>query len=900
MNPTSPQLSSPNSISGSTPREDDGRKKVNRTDLLRLIEIGLDSGQWRFVRQLSLAWLATYPGDLQVNLKLAKAWLGDDRPAPARTILERLVTLDPEFLEAWTILETIYRPAGGEDWNRAVGTVQALGGRISSDWTPPIWAAWVRDAYNRLMEGRLEGAERSMQHADAEAQALPISWLIRLRLAHARKDGALVSELAKNGKDQWPDTLGFQLAWAERCMEGSEAQRALAVQAIHRCAAQDACGQVAKRLWGEGHSFVPLWPEKMEIYLDLPIPVEVSKRMGLNRLDSGPVACEVAQVAEGSVEEGASGPIEGLLQVGEVDPPGIETAAKTLERLTTDKQLDDLRAVEQTFERLARQVKSPQVGKEDGRFPVYVVFSCRAGLVAHYGEQTTTILLNEMEALAENFKKKQSWDGELFLADDSSLCANLGVAPVLVGSLEDSSQSGTNIDPWKLKLALTDLDRALAKKGKMIGAVLIVGGPDVVPFHRLPNPADDGDREVLSDNPYATLDANYFVPEWPVGRLPGEPGTDAGLLMGQLRQLNRLYAKQGKNRKNNIFIQIRDWFAARFGNSSESVSSTGYTAAVWRNSSEAVFRVIGKDKRLVASPPEVSNTVDVHRIMNSSLGYFNLHGLPDSGDWYGQRDVMEGSASNSPDYPVALRSSDLVRNGRAPKIIFSEACYGAHIVGKTDEQAIALRFLSLGTSVVVGSTCVSYGSVVTPLIGADLLASLFWRYLQQGLTAGQAFIQAKIELAQEMNRRQGYLDGEDQKSLISFVLYGDPMMALGKNGTASRRVIRLKQAPQIQMVPDIQQPAQTAAPEMVRSVKLAVEKYLPGLEEAEFSVRARPVEIAVQHETAIQGAKKVVVGGENKVVTISKQVQVAEHVHSQVAHVTLNEKGKMVKIALSR
>jgi hypothetical protein len=56
------------------------------------------------------------------------------------------------------------------------------------------------------------------------------------------------------------------------------------------------------------------------------------------------------------------------------------------------------------------------------------------------------------------------------------------------------------IDPWKLKLALADLDQALSKKGAMIGALLIVGGPDVVPFHKLPNPTDDMDREVYSDN----------------------------------------------------------------------------------------------------------------------------------------------------------------------------------------------------------------------------------------------------------------------------------------------------------------------------------------------------------------------------------------------------------------
>ena len=76
------------------------------------------------------------------------------------------------------------------------------------------------------------------------------------------------------------------------------------------------------------------------------------------------------------------------------------------------------------------------------------------------------------------------------------------------------------------KLAIADLDKALSKRGEMIGSLLIVGGPEVVPFHLLPNPTDDADTQVASDNPYASTDDNYFIPEWPVGRLPGGTNRD--------------------------------------------------------------------------------------------------------------------------------------------------------------------------------------------------------------------------------------------------------------------------------------------------------------------------------------------------------------------------------------
>jgi hypothetical protein len=909
MNSTSSEPTSSQEKLASFKRQDSNRTKLNRDELIRLLGFGIEAKEWRFVRQVALTWLAAYPGDLGINLKLAEAWMSDDRPAPARTILERLVSLDPEFLEAWKLLEIIYHPEHGEDWKHTLGFVQVLGGSIAEDEKPPVWAAWLRDAYNRLIDGRLEGAERSLTHMDVEGQALSITTLIRMRLAYARKDWDAVTDLAKKGREQWPDTLGFELVWAEMCLRQGDVQRASAVQSLHRCAAHDSNGQVPRRLWDEKHNFLPLWPEKMEIYFELPLPAVISGRMGLNRLDPGQEVARPEQPKDGLSEGYMDGPLEELLRVSNSgNNPGTELVngeskqpvLKEVDLVHGQGQREDMRAIEQTFERLARQVKSPQVAREDGRFPVYVVFSCLSGLNHQYGDQTTSIILKEMNDLVTSLKRKQGWDALVFLPDDAEICAKLGMSALIVAQGEDASGADILVDPWKLKLALSDLDAVLVKQGKMIGAVLVVGGPEVVPFHRLPNPADDGDREVLSDNPYGTLDANYFVPEWPVGRIPGEMGSDAGLLMGQLRQMNRQYSRIGKSSRRGFIKRVMDWFSVRVNSLGKKETGAGYSAAVWRQSSKEVYKLIGRDKGLITSPPEVSNTVDTHRLMASQLGYFNLHGLADSGDWYGQRDMIDKASSNEPDYPIALRPADLVKNGRAPKVVFSEACYGAHIIAKRDDQAMSLKFLSLGTAVVVGSTSVSYGSVISPLIGADLLASLFWRYLQQGLTAGQALMQAKIELAQEMNRRQGYLDGEDQKTLISFLLFGDPMTVHNADGIASKRVVRLKQAPQIPMVPDAKQPPQDAGPEMVKAVKQAVERYLPGLDEAEFHVRARPLEAKTTRDTTVIGAKQTIAGGENMVVTISKQVQIAQYTHAQVAHLTLNEKGKMVKLAVSR
>jgi len=119
---------------------------------------------------------------------------------------------------------------------------------------------------------------------------------------------------------------------------------------------------------------------------------------------------------------------------------------------------------------------------------------------------------------------------------------------------------------------------------------------------------------------------------------------------------------------------------------------------------------------------------------------------------------------------VALLPTNLNDHASIPDIVFSEACYGANIFEKTTNQSIAMQFLARGSRSFVGSTCIAYGSVGRPLIGADLLAHQFWTHIQNGVPSGYALMRAKLDLASSMVQSQGYLDGEDQKTLLSFEL----------------------------------------------------------------------------------------------------------------------------------
>jgi len=168
-------------------------------------------------------------------------------------------------------------------------------------------------------------------------------------------------------------------------------------------------------------------------------------------------------------------------------------------------------------------------------------------------------------------------------------------------------------------------------------------------------------------------------------------------------------------------------------------------------------------------------------------------------------------------------------------------------------------------------------------------------------------MQAKIKLAKEMNRRQGYLDGEDQKTLLSFVLYGDPLVDNQAYLAKSRRAIRPRELPKVKVVCDHQTGEcydLGIERETVRAVKKALREYLPGLDDAEvrFSqqITASDNVDAKMRNRELKENDKGSGSTGNIVMTVSKHYNVAERVHRHYARVTLNPQGKMLKIAVSR
>ncbi len=908
---------------------------------LQALQAALAAGSVRYARQAALEWLAIYPGDLAVGLAYAQALAQDRRPEQALTILRGLLRADPEYREAAASRLALERPAGPAETAQAqYFALTGQGDRPS--WGKPVWLA--RQAIAGYDPGRADQAAGVEALVEQAVQAAPDEALAAATRLHwlALAPGCGLSQrlaAAEAYARRWPDCLPISLRLAEwRIQSGQDAE---GVALLHQSAARDVGGQTARRLWGAQHPYRALWPDPLEARLPGPLPGEVAAALGWNRLPAG--AIRPAGPLEAPPDPTATRPAALLRRIWDpIQPGGMDAPAPTPTPTPSEpaaaaprrpeaappKSLDPaLQAAAQALERAARRWHAPGVTRLDGRYPVYIVFSLHHRLAQVYGPPAAARIESEMSALAETVGRAARWGARAILADDPASLAPLGLAPLHSG------------DPWEIKLFLADLDAALAGHSERLGALLIVGGPEIVPFHHLPNPVDDQDVDVPSDNPYAARDENYFLPAWPVGRLPGGAGSDAGLLLGQLSRIRASHA--ARQAPPGGAAQTWRWLRGLLSGQWRRLRRArpfGYTAAIWQPAAGLVFAPIGRARRLHISPPlglDGSPNGPLNGLtrpqpqglagqvpdLSGRLAYFNLHGLIDAPEWYGQRDPLD--ASDAPDYPVALRPQDVAAARPAPLVVFSEACYGLHIQDRPVDQTIALRFLEAGALAVAGCTCMAYGSIGAPLTAADLLGHTFWRGLQKGLPAGEALRQAKLQLAGEMSKRQGYLDGEDQKTLISFVLYGDPLAQAAPDlrqaksvQTAAQEALELHMVCDKALPQDGPDPALT--PEMLASVRRVVARYLPGMADAHLTyVQARPTCTGQGHSCPASrinspgkpggGLPRPRIPARRSppdrlpgLVTLSKQVCRADGVHPRIARLTFDGRGRLMKLVVSR
>lgn len=881
----------------------DTNQIIKRFPFVTMVKTAINFGQEQFARQACLSWLANFPGDLGISLLYAKslAKLGDIELAI--TILDKITTVDPEYVDALEYLAYL-----SSDTSVIKSQLKDILSYLKQDTQSSPSTQWVTSmtsAREAFSQGSYESAEKLILDALTYNPFSSLPYILHLQIVQKKDISSLTNTLATIYSAKWPDTAHIKVLSALLQLE--EGNESAAVENLHWCVVHDTSGQVITKMLGEQHRFKPLWPEVLQIYLDIPVPAQVATQLGWNRLGDGVIIGnhirkEVAE--ESIINEISIGDIEAgnsqKSKRSENLTPQTEDSLQAKSPASTNddqKQETDLDEIQKQFDRLAKKVKKKNLSNTDTRFPIYVILSSRTALIAKYGENTMAVIDQLLKELSEKIQQSAKWNSMVFYPDDPACTSSFNISPII------------NNDPWKVKLSLSDLDKHLYKHGEMIGALLIVGGDDIIPFHQLPNPTDDMDKFVLSDNPYATLDENYFLSQWPVGRIPDEKGSDAGFLIEQIRFLNNEYGFKAKSKSFSpfkLFSWISELISDLLGKTELHVptnDSVGYSAEVWESTSALVYETISSAKKLITCPPVTSKNITQTRQNAKKCGYYNLHGLQDGSDWYGQRDPLKKSSEL--DYPIAITPTQLGKGISSAEVIFSEACYGAYTIDKSIEESMALKFLSTGSRCMIGSTGIAYGSVVKPLIAADLLASEVWKQILGGISIGYALMRAKINLVHMMVKKQGYLDGEDQKTILSFILYGDPLAALIDLTSVAKPLSRVKSLPEIKIVNDfgeeLTMEQSGLSEEILSEVKSVVSKYLPGLQNGEYSVNSQQsyFKIADPSRKSTQTPDKTN-KDQHYVITLKKSVAQDNINHQSYARMTLDRKGKIIKLALSR
>jgi hypothetical protein len=185
--------------------------------------------------------------------------------------------------------------------------------------------------------------------------------------------------------------------------------------------------------------------------------------------------------------------------------------------------------------------------------------------------------------------------------------------------------------------------------------------------------------------------------------------------------------------------------------------------------------------------------------------------------------------------PIALSPSHFTKAVVAGTIMISEACYGAELLGRSVHNSIPLKALSEGALAFVGATVNAYGSANVPLLGADLLFERLTHYLADGMTVGLALHFARLEFAQIMYERQGFLDDVDMKTLIEFSLLGDPWAAIKgaqlqptishTSSTGSLQLLTIERVPKV--LRRMQLNESDISGDMLRRAKEVLHKYIP-------------------------------------------------------------------------
>ena len=292
--------------------------------------------------------------------------------------------------------------------------------------------------------------------------------------------------------------------------------------------------------------------------------------------------------------------------------------------------------------------------------------------------------------------------------------------------------------------------------------LVIFGGDEIVPHFVVVNPSyddsGDDDKEIPTDNPYASSRrwsaskrSSYLIPDRVIGRIPDMiEDADPSWLVDYLATAAHWIPEPA-----NTFDK-----------------TYAICAAPWKTAGEACVEYLGKEASiLLVSPPEEDKFAAPRRQLGSRVHMIKCHGSPLDPRFFGQRGGW---------YPQALFSGTLKPRLKPGTVAAAMCCYGAQIFSPSDRAAtvpgawpLASTYLRCGAPGFVGSTMIAWVGDKT-MVCADWIAAGYLKSVLGGASIGRAFLEAKQDYVRWISEQGSSPDRADEKTLIEFVLLGDP------------------------------------------------------------------------------------------------------------------------------
>jgi len=403
--------------------------------------------------------------------------------------------------------------------------------------------------------------------------------------------------------------------------------------------------------------------------------------------------------------------------------------------------------------------------------------------------------------------------------------AHRGIRTVHVAVDDPAAMRALRVRPVTGKATAAKIKRAIDDLWKRLAPdyLVLFGSADIVPMFEVVNPSHDPegdhDKKVPTDNPYAcsmgfssSKRRSYLIPDRVIGRIPDMlHDNDPAWFVEYLKTATSWESK-----------------GARFYNEKFAICCHS-----WKRAGLECIRYIGKPGKptshLFISPPTSDVSASARKHLSARLHMIKCHGSQFRTAFYGQERKR---------YPEAIASATQKARIKPATVAAAMCCYGAQIFSPADPGAIdpgewplASTYLRSGAFGFVGSTMLAWLGD-TELSYADWIVAAYLKSILGGASIGRAFLESKQDYVRWVNL-QGYaIDLADEKTLIEYVLLGDPSIhpvssvpypekALSLEERRQRRVARAHMAAQIRELLPVRSHTTPTAAAMARVFKRA-------------------------------------------------------------------------------